>query len=291
VLVVGLLAYDVFRGQQMLYWSPLSYSPAAGSRFYGIGNEYAGVLLGAALMAAAWLLPPRDRGSSTGRALAGLVLLALAVAVGLPNYGANLGMSLSIGLGAAVFCLYLWSPGGRVGWPRVVAAAVAAVVVVGGAMALDYHRHGPETSHIGRWMAAVQQQGWPAAFTVAGRKLSMNFMLLRTSLWTDAAVAGLAVLVAAVAARPLGAGLPDGRGLREARGGCAGFSNPAPNDEKPAPSRLLGERGWLTPGIISGLAGAGAACLLNDSGIVAAALALIYLGGSLAYLALGGRAG
>jgi hypothetical protein len=49
---------------------------------------------------------------------------------------------------------------------------------------------------------------------------------------------------------------------------------------------LLREREWLTPAIISGVVGAAAACLLNDSGIVAASIALIYLAGSLGYVAL-----
>jgi len=254
MLAVGLLVYDVFRGQQMLYWSALSYSPAAGARFYGIGNEYAGVLLGAALIAAAWVLPPRERSSGAGRAFVGLVLLGLALVLGLPSCGANLGMSLSLAVAAAVFCLYLWRQ--RVGWPEVVGGAVAAVILIAAAMALDYSRHGPETSHIGRWIVAVQQEGWQAAFAVAVRKLSMNLMLLRASVWTDAAVAGLAVFGVALAARPAHM------------------------------LALLRERDWLTPAIISGVVGAAAACLLNDSGIVAASIALIYLAGSLAYVAL-----
>jgi hypothetical protein len=291
LLVVALLVYDVLRGQQMLYWSPLSYSPAAGARFYGIGNEYGGDLLGAALMTAAWMLPPRaaagrgvraspersrrePRGTDAGlpagrvegltkpapnggRALVGLLLLALAVLVGLPSYGANLGMSLALGVGAAVFCLYLWRE--QVVWPEVVGAVIAAAALVGGAMALDYYRHGPETSHIGRWITAVQQEGWQAAFSVIARKVSMNLMLLRTSLWTDAAVAALGLLVVAVAAPPAGM------------------------------LAALRERRWLTPAIISGVAGAAAAFLLNDSGIVAASIALIYLAGSLGYVSLEDR--
>lgn len=261
LLLVGLLAYDLLRGQQLLYWSPLSYSPAAGARFYGIGNEFAGALLGSALIAAAWLLPPRARGSGcgaaatcTGRALIGLLVLVLALLVGLPGYGANLGMSLSLGVAAAVLCLSLWRH--RLAWPELLAAAVAVLALIAAALALDYLRSGPETSHIGRWIAALHQQGWPAAVSVAVRKLSMNLMLLRTSLWTDAAVAALAVLLVTVAARPA------------------------------EMLTALKERSWATPAIISGLAGAAAACLLNDSGIVAAACALIYLAGSLAYLAL-----
>jgi hypothetical protein len=87
----------------------------------------------------------------------------------------------------------------------------------------------------------------------------MNLMLLRTSLWTDAAVAALGLLVVAVAAPPAGM------------------------------LAALRERRWLTPAIISGVAGAAAAFLLNDSGIVAASIALIYLAGSLGYVSLEDR--
>ncbi len=255
LLVIGMLVYDLFASQQLLYWSPLSYSPAAGARFYGIGNEYGGVLLGAAIITGGSLL--RGQASRLQRVLVGLLLLALAALTGLPNYGANLGMSLALGVGGAVFCLYLWRRSVR--WPEVIGAVVVVVCLIFAAMWLDYLRHGSEASHIGRWVAAVRQDGWQAASSVFERKLSMNWMLVRVSLWTDAALAALAVLVVAVVARP-------GRLVA-----------------------VLRERPWLTPAIVSSVVGAAAAFALNDSGIVAAALALVYTSGALGYAALGER--
>jgi hypothetical protein len=157
-------------------------------------------------------------------------------------------------VGAALFGHYLW--GGGVGWQGAVGAVVAAVALVAAAAGLDYLRHGPESSHIGRWIASLRQEGWQAASSVIERKLSMNLMLVRLSLWTHVAVAALGVLGVAVVARP---------------------------------ARLLAalrERAWLTPAVISSVAGAAAAFALNDSGIVAAAIALLYAAGSLAYVAL-----
>jgi hypothetical protein len=107
LLLVGLLTYDLIRGQQMLYWSPLSYSPSGGARFYGIGNEYAGALLGASLVGAASVLWPRDRAGPGERVLVAGGLLGLAVVVGVSRCGANLGMSLALAIGAAVFALHL----------------------------------------------------------------------------------------------------------------------------------------------------------------------------------------
>jgi len=255
LLAVALLAYDLARGQQMLYWSPFSYSPAAGARFYGIGNEYAGVLLGAAIMGGAALLWPRERSGGGERTLVALALLALAALVGVPRFGANLGMSLALAVGAAVFILYLWRE--EPGWPEVIGALMAAGVLVAAAVALDFLLRGADTSHIGRWVTAVRTEGWESVSAVLARKLSMNWWLVRVSSWTDAAAAALGVLGVAVVARPV-------RVLAVVR-----------------------ERTWLAPSLIACFAGCAAAFALNDSGIVAAALGLMYAAGSLAYVSLG----
>ncbi len=255
LLVVGLLTYDLIRGQQMLYWSALSYSPSAGARFYGIGNEFAGVLLGASLVGASSVLWPRDRTGAGERVLAAAGLLGLAALVGMPRFGANLGMSLAMAVGVGVFALYLWRR--EVGWWEALAGLLVAAAVVAGAVVFDALRGGLETSHIGRWVASVQSEGWQAVSQVLVRKVSMNCLLLRVSVWTDVAMAALGVLAVAVAARP------------------------------PRVLAVLRERAWLPAALVACLAGAATALLLNDSGIVAASLALLYGAGTLAYLSLG----
>jgi hypothetical protein len=255
LLLVGLLVYDLVRGQEMLYWSPLSYSASAGARFYGIGNEYAGALLGASLIGAASILWPRDKVGSGERIFATGCLLAVAVLVGVPRFGANLGMSLGMAVGAGVFALYL----GReaMGWPKALLGLLLATAIVAAAVAVDVLLRGVEASHIGRWVVSVKNEGWQAVYDVLARKLAMNWLLIRVSSWTGVAAAALGVLGVSVAARP---------------------------------SRVvavLRERAWLSPALIACVAASAAALVLNDSGIVAASLALLYAAGALAYLALG----
>ncbi len=254
VAVVGLLAYDLLKSQTMLLWSPFSYSAAAGARFYGLGNEYAGVLLGAVLMAAAGLLSRRELGSWVERMLMALVLVGIVALVGSPTWGANLGMALGCALGFGVFALYLWRSRPSVGDVAVVLAlslALGAATIAVGVLV-----QGAEASHIGRWMVRLQARDWTAMLEIAGRKLSMNWLLVRVSLWTGAALAGLAVLTAAVLARP------------------------------PALLSELKERPWLVPAVTACLVGAAASFLLNDSGIISAALILLYGAGSIGYVAL-----
>lgn len=252
--VVGLLVYDLVRGQGMLRWSPLSYSAAAGARFYGVGNEYGGVLLGAGLIAVASVLSSRHRAPWGERPIAALVLLGIAAVAGFPRFGANLGVAFGCAVGFGVFILYLWRT--RPGWTDVVLVLGVAVGVAAAAALADMLFRGTDASHIGRWVSAVRAEGWVAVAQVAARKLSMNWLLMRVSVWADLAFAALAVLAVAVLVRP------------------------------PGVEQAVKERSWLAPAVGACAAGAAAAAVLNDSGVVAAALALLYGAGSLAYVSL-----
>lgn len=187
--------------------------------------------------------------------LVGLALIGLAVLVGLPQGGANLGMSLAFIVGATVFCLYLWRE--EWGWVEALSVIGLGISLLAAAIVVELAVHGTEASHIGRLISTVRAHGLTSVTDVFARKLAMNWLLVRVSLWTDVAAAALGVLGVVVAARPR-------RVLA-----------------------VLRERSWLGPGLIACCAGAVAAFLVNDSGIVAASLALVYAAGSVAYVSLG----
>ena len=255
-MVAGLLVLDVGTGQHMLQWSTLSYSPAAGARFYGIGNEYGGALFGGALVAmAAWLggVEQERRGR---RALFALAGLAVAAVQGLPRLGADFGNALSEAIGFGMFATYLWRR--RFAWTDLllVGAGLALMggLIVGVDMLLS---RGGAPSHIGLLVGSVQAQGASALFDVIGRKLAMEWMLMRASTWTGVAIVGAVLLGTAVVVRP------------------------------PSLLAALARRPWFTPALICCVAGSVAALALNDSGILTVAMALLYAAGSVAYLGLG----
>jgi hypothetical protein len=254
--LTALLIWDLWRGGAMLAWSPLSYSAASGARFYGIGNEYGGALLGAALVGVAAVLSRRQHPSGgSERFLAAVALIGIAGMVGYPRLGANLGMALGCAVGFAVFIAYLWHE--RPNWANVLTMLIVVGAIAGAAIGVDAFRRGGEASHVGMFVASVKQQGWTALVHVAVRKWTMNWSLVRASLWTDVAVAGFGVLGALLLARP--------RRALEA----------------------LAEREWLSPAVVACVVGALASWAFNDSGIVAAALVMLYGVGTLAYLGLG----
>ena len=114
----GLVLLDAAAGGALERFSTIGYNPATGTRFYGVGNEYAAVLAGGLTMGfgvlARWKRIPAALLAAVG-AVAVLVL-------GLPTMGADVGgsLALGIGVGATVGLLrgemtrgvILWAAGG-----------------------------------------------------------------------------------------------------------------------------------------------------------------------------------
>jgi hypothetical protein len=94
----GLVALDAAAGGAIERFSTLGYNPATGTRFYGVGNEYAAILAGGLTMGLAVLAyrkrPPAALLAATG----GIAVLVL----GLPTMGADVGGSLALGVGCGV---------------------------------------------------------------------------------------------------------------------------------------------------------------------------------------------
>ena len=91
----ALVALDAAAGGALERFSTLGYNPATGTRFYGVGNEYAAVLAGG-LTLGLGVLAYRRRIPVALPAMVGAVAVLV---LGLPTMGADVGGSLALGLG------------------------------------------------------------------------------------------------------------------------------------------------------------------------------------------------
>lgn len=250
---------DALLGSKLMQGSILGYDPIGGARFYGIGNEYMGVLVGSLITGSGLVLDRmglrRARSAVRAAALAGIaVIFAVALLVlASPSLGANMGGTVTavVGFGIA-YVLYLDR---RVTRREAAILAVLAVSLVAGIAVADALRAGGPVSHWGRTVLAVRVDGPAALVDVVRRKAAMNLKLIRYTVWTRALFAFLAA-VALLWVQPVGLA-----------------------------KRLMKAHPGFASSLAASLVAAAAAVLANDSGVVAAALLMLYPSLVLLYLA------
>jgi hypothetical protein len=236
LLSVAVLA-DLFTGSHLLRQAWMSYSIMEGARFYGIGNEYMGAVIGAALCLAGWEM--RLRGWRP-IACTGLFLLLLG-AMGAPPFGAKVGAIPSAGIAFGVLSL-VWKRG-SLRARDVIVLLIAAGLLLGAFVWLDLRNAAAQQTHLARAFAGA---GGDTLFGIARRKLSLEGYLLLHSPWS-----------ATLAACAFGLWWL-----------CRPHSALLTSDDAEMQTRRA---------VFDGLfAGALASLLCNDSGVTAAALILLY---------------
>ena len=203
-----LVAADQILGAPLAAGSPLSYSVIFGTRFYGLGNEGAAVMVGAALIAVAWFF---DRGACPPNTflIAGVPILLVAV---LPSLGANVGVAAwgVVGVGGA----YLYAARRRLTWRVVLAALAAVLALVAAAVALDLMSS--STSHLGQLLESAIGGGGSLG-GILTRKIALGMDTLFATPAMIALPVGI-LLALRLLVRPSG---PFGEFVRANRGSAA----------------------------------------------------------------------
>lgn len=245
---------DMYTGTRLIQNSVLGYDPMAGARFYGIGNEYMGVLVGSTIMGTTALLDALPRLESWWRPVAIAVYITVLLTIALPMVGANVGGCITAAVSLPVTALLLYRE--KLTKRGILLALALPVLVVGGMIVLDLYLNPGGPSHLGRAVRLIDANGVYEAFAIIKRKLQMNLKLFRYSVWSRALVIGLAV-IAWLLYRPT----PLIRRIKE---------------------RFQATIHGLTGTTVAALV----ALLVNDSGVVAAALVLHYAAVAILYLSV-----
>ncbi|MBE3565809.1 MAG: hypothetical protein IMW90_08795 [Thermogemmatispora sp.] len=240
----GLLLADGLTGAHLIQRSFLGYDPIGGARFYGVGNEYMGVLIGAAIMSAtlgAELWPALQRHALAVTAgLGGVVILLLAA----PQLGANVGGTIAAVAGFTWTAMALHRR--RLDWRWPLAGGILLLLLLALAALYDATLAQGAASHLGRTWELIQGKGVQELWVIAVRKLKMNLKLMRYTIWSRVLVAFIASGIV-LCYRPVGL-------LR----------------------KVMRRHTLLTVGLWGCLAGGVAAFVANDSGVVAAATLMLY---------------
>jgi len=237
----GAIIADTIFGWGLGANSLLGYDPIGGARFYGIGNEYMGVLIGS--LFCGWSLVDRPGSLSLNEVLPLITGLICLFVLGFPGWGANAGGTIGF---AAAFAA--WILQGRRQKIRLKSLAFNGLLILTLLTLFTWWdlRYNPTVSHLGRFAVSVATNGIAGAWEVFSRKLAMNWKLLHYTIWADGLIAFVALL-ALTFWKP--------RGLAK---------------------KMAEKHPRIIRGFWAALVGALAAFIANDSGVVAAATLLIY---------------
>jgi hypothetical protein len=242
------LLIDQWLGMKLIQFSPLGYDVIAGARFYGIGNEYMGVLVGAICCFGAALIEKINKKkrisiiTKIGILLIGIVAI---YTMALPNLGANVGGTIAIFI--AISTTTLMVQGKKIRIRNLAAIGVMVILILAVVFYIDSLQVVDSQSHLGQTVTTIKENGVGELFNIFYRKISMNIRLMRTTMWTRVFLTSLGVIVLLLY-RPVGI-------FRD----------------------VYKKHQIIIKGLTGAAIGAIAAFIFNDSGIVAAATATIFI--------------
>ncbi|MCT8136589.1 hypothetical protein H1D32_01770 [Anaerobacillus sp. CMMVII] len=165
---------DLLLGNFFMQRSYLGYDPIIGARYYGIGNEYAGVYLISGLL----LL---ERTLIRKWFLLVVISVGQVFLLGSTFFGANAGATLSAGIMFGYFAYRSFFP--RIEWRKLL--VIFAVLVFLNLVLLFVTQLNGQQSHIGYAFSRMFQGDFGFIIDTIQRKIAMNWKIFRYSNWTQ----------------------------------------------------------------------------------------------------------
>lgn len=187
-----LLTIDCFMHSKLMLISPLGSDAIAGGRYYGIGNDFMGILLASSVIFVT-LLVHRLNVKPYLKAIIGLpYLLIVSIAIGHPNLGANVGGLITSLVTVCVFFLYV--TGRKINLKKIFIIGIVAVLGVIGVAQLDAI-FSSNPSHAGKAINSLFNGGFIVFFSIIGTKLGILANTVYTSNWSIVMIVSVAIFI------------------------------------------------------------------------------------------------
>lgn len=251
------IVVDLFRESALMKNSVFGYDPIIGARFYGIGNEFAGVFIGSGILLAGGLLQYNksflDRKPISSTLLLVVYSCFQLFLIGMPFLGANFGGTIAGVVG--YFFFFSSVKQRKIKFTQIIILAFILIIALSSIVILDLINP-KSTTHVGKFITDIKVNGLKVLYSTLSRKASMNFKLIKYTIWTKVLLCIILIITIM-------------------------FFKPVRLMHKIFKKYRYVTAAWLgiSAGSIAGL-------LVNDSGIVMAATAMIFTGYTILYLCL-----
>ncbi|WP_368505863.1 hypothetical protein AB3N04_09915 [Alkalihalophilus sp. As8PL] len=187
-LLFFFISLDLVLGTPFMQRSYLGYDPIIGARYYGIGNEYAGVYIIAGL---AFLSSVNSLKKSWIVLSVSFVMLIQLILLGYSEFGTNAGATISAGIAYSFFLYRLLNL--RLSFVRVILLGVISVLLL--FFFLYMLQLTGNKTHIGAGFNRLLEGDFSYIFNTMERKLTMNWKIFRHSNWTQLFVTSYVVVM------------------------------------------------------------------------------------------------
>ncbi|AKL95241.1 hypothetical protein CACET_c17930 [Clostridium aceticum] len=248
LLVMGLML-DIVTGQNLIKNSVLGYDPIIGARYYGVGNEYMGVFIGGILIFTATLIERY----SVNRYFVMIFYLITTIIIAFPTFGANVGGTIT-----AVFAFLFTSVrllNKKISFKKLLYIFTAVIIVVAAMATIDLFFI-ENQSHLASAVEQIFSTGPIIIYQIIARKIAMNIRVMGVTVWSKVLLSAI-VILGILFYRPVGV-------IKKVT--------------TTYPSLAIGWSGIIVAGIV--------AFAVNDSGVVSAATAIIFLTTTMLYLVM-----
>ncbi len=185
-LAFGLL-FDIVCGQNLIKNSLLGYDPIIGARYYGVGNEYMGILVGAVLILTTVLMEKNLINKYT------LIIFYVlsTVIIGFPKFGANVGGTITAVFAFLFVSIRLF---GKKVEPKGFLYIGLAVISAVGLMAVIDLFVIESKSHLAEAINQVISNGPASIHQTIVRKISMNLRIMGSTIWSKVLFSAIIVM-------------------------------------------------------------------------------------------------
>ncbi len=181
-ITVLMIVGDILLGAPLGKTSPFSYDVMSGARFYGIGNEYMGVLLGCAIVFTGLAMDWCKISLQTKKVLSALLFVTITYVLAAPNLGTNVGGAIAAVAGFGASGLILFNR--KINKKAVLAIPAVIALVIAGFVIYDLTRAVEVQSHIGRTVTLIRENGLAEVANIVSRKWAMNYKLIKGTSWS-----------------------------------------------------------------------------------------------------------
>ncbi|MDD3268193.1 MAG: O-antigen ligase [Syntrophomonadaceae bacterium] len=173
-----IIAVDLLFNNTLLSNSIMSYRVISGARYYGLGNEYMGVLIGAGISLATLI---RNRKERMGQHFTAILFIAITFLIAYPRFGIDVGGAITacIGLGYTYFIFKPHST--KISLKRIFFLFLSAIALVTAMVIIDLKQPAELQSHLGKSISLIHSGGLNEVFHIILRKIHMQLRVMSYS--------------------------------------------------------------------------------------------------------------